>query len=257
VADAGLISEYLLDLGRALPRRRSERVVFEVQDHLLERANHLMAEGHTPEDAERRAVEGFGDPSTVAREFDRTGGAMPSTFTRWSGLIGLLSVPVMVAAQLFYETQKVEDDLHTVSEVEGVPWGLLIPAAMILIGFAGLVARTWGAFGWVRGASATVLIAVGFSVQGYGTRGVIASVMILAGLVLVFEVIYREAILPRPATALLVASGLIICMLMPTGVEKQSWPYYLAFAMLTVTWIWLQYTLWSERPERGALAGSH
>ena len=76
---------------------------------------------------------------------------------------------------------------------------------MILIGFSGLVARTWGAFGWVRGVSATVLIAVGFSVQGYGTRGVIASVMILAGLVLVFEVIYREAILPRPATVLLVA----------------------------------------------------
>ena len=46
-------------------------------------------------------------------------------------------------------------------------------------------------------------------------------------------------------------------MLMPTGVEKQSWPYYLAFAMLFVTWIWLQYTLWSERPERAALAGSH
>jgi hypothetical protein len=43
----------------------------------------------------------------------------------------------------------------------------------------------------------------------------------------------------------------------PTGVEKQSWPYSLAFALLIVTWIWLQYTLWSERPERGALAGSH
>ena len=101
--------------------------MFEVQDHLLERANDLMAEGHTPEDAERTAVEGFGDPSTVAREFDRTGGAMPSTFTRWSGLIGLLSLPVMVAVQLFYETQRVEDAHGTVREVDGVPWGCSSP----------------------------------------------------------------------------------------------------------------------------------
>jgi hypothetical protein len=177
---------------------------------------------------------------------------MPSTFTRWSGLIGLLSLPLYVAVGLFYETRKVD------GEVEGVPWGLLIPFVMILIGFAGLVARTWGAFGWVRAVSATSLVTIGIAsigvTGGYGMGGVFCSVMILAGLVLVFEVIYREAILPRPATALLVASGLIICMLMPTGVEKQSWPYYLAFAMLIATWVWLQYTLWSERPERASVA---
>ena len=179
---------------------------------------------------------------------------MPSTFTRWSGLVGLLSVPLMVAAQLFYETQKVD------GEVEAVPWGVFIPFVMMLIGFAGLVARTWGAFGWVRAVSATLLITIGATVgsaAGYGMLGVICSAMILAGLVLVFEVVYREAILPRPATALLVASGLILAMLMPSGVEKQSWPYYLAGALLVAAWIWLQYTLWCERPERATLAGSH
>jgi hypothetical protein len=97
LSSSGLIDVYLAQVRGGLAGRRSERILAEIEDHLRERADHLMvADNSDPYEAERDAVEAFGDPAVIARAFDDEGGAMPTKFTHWSGLCGMLALPTLL-----------------------------------------------------------------------------------------------------------------------------------------------------------------
>jgi hypothetical protein len=210
-----------------------------------------MAFGQPADDAERAAVDAFGDAGGIADAFNQQGGAMPSRFTRWAALAGMLALPTLAVSLAFHERAKVGLDGDP-------PPNALMPIAflMLLAGLAALIVRTHGSFGRTRGVIATVLIVAGLCLApvGYGLVGVVASGLLIVGFGLLFDVIYREAVLPRPATALFVVSIVGLSLMAPTPIEKQSLPYYIGATTLLVGWMWLLYTLWSERPERAAVS---
>lgn len=248
MAEHGVIDAYVAQLGGLLGSRRAERIADEVRDHLWERAAQLMSSGRPPEDAERAAVEAFGEPGELARELNEQGGAMPSPFTRWAGLAGMLGVVTLaVGLATIPETRP--------GEIDPAPNVLLpISLALLLAGLAALIARTWGAFGRARGVAAAVLIVAGLSLVpvGYGAAGWAAATLLIVGFGVLFDVILREAVLPRPATTLFVVSLVALSLLSPTSLDKESPPYYAGFALMVTGWLWLHYTLWSERPARAA-----
>lgn len=249
----GLIDRYLAEVRGGLAKRRSERILSEIEDHLRERAEHLMVAGERdPHEAEREAVEAFGEPAAIARAFNDEGGAMPSKFTHWAGLCGMLAVATMLLSGILTPEPTPGPD---------APDGFspLLPVVLMLavVGFAGLVVRTRGAFGRIRGTAIWVLAVLGtilFPIARGGiVGGTIVSLLWLAALALVAEVLIREAVLPRPATIMFLTAVLVSSALSPTSLEKQSLPYYLCAVAGFGGWIWLHYTLWSERPVKARM----
>lgn len=254
MADDRLIDAYLADVGPRLPQYCAARVALEIEDHLREHAEHLMAAGHDPADAEREATEAFGEPDVIATEFHNQGGAMPTPFTRWSGLAGIVGTILFPVVLAYYNSQlEPGEDSGAITPVL-----LIMPLALFVTGLVGLIARTHGAFGRVRGTVATVLIVAGIVLSPMSRGGLVAgavvATLLIVGLGLLFDVIDREAVLPRPATALFVGSIVVLSAMSPTSLEKQSLPYYVGAAALLAGWLWLEYTLWSERPERVPVA---
>jgi len=248
LSSSGLIDVYLEQVRGGLASRRSERILAEIEDHLRERADHLMVAGDPdPYEAEREAVEAFGDPAVIARAFNDEGGAMPTKFTRWSGLCGMLALPALLVS--FAVTPEPTPGPNA---KDGFPVLLPLVLVLMVLGFTGLVARTRGAFGRVRGTAISVLVVLGLTLSPISRGGVVGGTIVaglwLAALALVAEVIIREAVLPRPATIMFVVAVIASSVLSPTSLEKQSLPYYLGAAAGFTGWMWLHYTLWSERP---------
>lgn len=248
LSSPGLIDVYLAQVRGGLAKRRSERILAEIEDHLRERAEHVMAAGdRDPSEAEREAVEAFGDPAVIARAFNDEGGAMPTKFTHWSGLCGMLALPTMLLSSVLTPEQTPGPDAK-----DGFPMLLPLVLVLMILGFVGLVARTRGAFGRVRGTAISVLVVLGTALSPISRGGMVGGTIVaglwLAALALVAEVLIREAVLPRPATIMFVAAVMTSSILSPTSLEKQSLPYYLCAAAGITGWMWLHYTLWSERP---------
>ena len=246
LSSPGLIDGYLTQVRGGLAKRHSERILAEIEDHLRERADQLMAAGdRDPYEAESEAVEAFGDPAVIARSFNDEGGAMPTKFTHWSGLCGMLVLPAMLLS--FAVTPEPSDPTAT----DSVPVLLPLVLALIIIGFAGLVARTRGALGRVRGTAICSLLMLGIALSPISRGGLVGGTIVaglwLAALALLAEALIREAVLPRPATIIFVAAVMTSAILSPTSLEKQSPAYYLCAAAGITGWIWLHYTLWSER----------
>lgn len=247
MADTSLIAVYLDQIGSQLTGRRSVRTLAEIEDHLGERVADLLAEDHDPDEAERSAIEAFGEPEVVASSLNDVGGAMPSKLTHWSGLLGMIGPVILVTMFALISENGTETPFH-----------LFVPAFCLLAGCAGLVARTRGAFGRWRGAAIVVLTvcALALAPAAWGLLGWIVALMLLLAAALICDVIFREDVLPRPATLLLIGSVVALSALSPTSLQKQSVPYYALGAALVVGWIWLQYTLWSERPERAVVSAA-
>jgi len=247
VSASGSIDAYLAHVRGGLASRRSERILAEIEDHLRERADYLMAANADRSDAERDAVAAFGDPTVIARAFNDEGGAMPTKFTHWSGMCGMLALPTMLLSLVVTPEPTPGPDAR-----DGFPVLLPLVGLLIAVGFAGLVARTRGAFGRARGTAISALMVTGTVLLPIARGGVVGGAIVaglwLAALGLVAEVIIREAVLPRPATVMLVVAVVACSILSPTSLEKQSLPYYVGGVAAFTGWMWLHYTLWSERP---------
>jgi len=115
VGEPDLIETYLQELDRCLGRRGDAADdLAEAADHLREATERLQRAGLDPVDAQRRALDRFGDPVIVARalSMSSTGGiAMPTEFTRAAGTaavvaaLGWLAAIATVAIQDIYESQ--------------------------------------------------------------------------------------------------------------------------------------------------------
>lgn len=245
---ASAVDAYLTDLQRSLgPARQASRILEEVEGHLLDAIDRLRFLGRDDKTAAAEAVQAFGPATDVATQMKGIG-AMPTTFTRWSGLLGMIGAVAMAAVPIEASSRS--------TTVDGRDPLLVLPiigGVLILIGLVGLVARTRDALSGPRlalagGLIALPLVALGFGL-GWGLVGAVMAVMILGGLGVFLERVFRMGALPRPATILLVTAGLALAALAPTDLEKQSPPFYISALALGAGWIWLQYTLWSERSE--------
>ena len=244
------VDRYLDELRATLGRRRTtDRIVTEVEAHLAEAIDDRVRRGLDRAAATTAALTAFGSAGDVAAGFDHD--AMPTTFTRWSGLAGILGAAALGLMPLEEAARGTPPD-----GIDPLLLSMLVAMGLLVVGFLGVAARTRGAFGRWRGALVLVLIAVPTAMAamgyGWGVGGAVMAVMFLAALVLVLETAFQVGALPRPATLLFTAAGLGLAALLPTDVEKQSLPYYVGLALLAIGWVWLQYTLWSERPARRA-----
>jgi hypothetical protein len=100
--DHDLIDRYLAELRRALRWRDDlDDVCAELEDHLRENVERLVASGVDPAEAQRRTLECFGDLGLVARSFAvaPSGGlAVPTKETRWAGALALSAAGVWITA---------------------------------------------------------------------------------------------------------------------------------------------------------------
>ncbi len=148
--EPGLIDAYVHALrGRLRWHPDVDDLVDEVADHLRERAQRLIEQGHPGEEAQRRALCVFGDLGEVARSFaenDSGSLAVPTRLTRLAGAGGIAAGVVWAAS--------------TVVAVRGghmdvfVPWDLhqyqiwvallMVALGLTTLTLAGVLMRTGG-----------------------------------------------------------------------------------------------------------------
>jgi len=165
MADHALINSYLDEL-RHMLRRSSEAddIVAEVADHLLEGVFRRREQGLALLVAERSVLTEFGDPMLVGRAFvsSKHGGiAVPTTFTKKAGLLGILAAVLFVGAAL----AKVVDNATNKTQDWDAPWFnvsfFFFPAAGLLLValVVGLNRRHGGALSGL-GRTATYVLGV-------------------------------------------------------------------------------------------------
>jgi hypothetical protein len=93
----GPIDRYLEELSRRLPAE-SRRLLHEAADHLHEARERFVREGMTPDEAEERAVAGYGTVKEVAAAASQMGGpAMSTPIRRAASIVAFaLTLPTLV-----------------------------------------------------------------------------------------------------------------------------------------------------------------
>jgi hypothetical protein len=258
MATDDLITSYVEDLDRALRGRvrHTERICAETDDHLRSTAEDLGHTGLAEGEAARRALECFGPVEQLAATFltlEMGGaGARATRFTIRAGLLGALGGLIISIAA----AQQVLTDAQTQSNDRGV--GAIIGTAVLLIaigltgvGFVGIVMRHRGTLRSVDRVALGLLLAglVAMWIPVWGIF-VIAIPLMLAGTVLFGIRVYRVHALPRPPLAFMLLAGALVIGLTVTKANKSSVEYATGWAFVIAGWCWLQFTLWSERPER-------
>ncbi len=101
MADDSLIDAYLADLRSSVSwHRDADDIVAEAEDHLLSTVERLVASGVEVKEAQRRALERFGEPAMVAcsHALTRSGRmAIPTQSTRDAGVVGVIGGAVWLA----------------------------------------------------------------------------------------------------------------------------------------------------------------
>ncbi|MBS1725313.1 MAG: hypothetical protein JST51_01230 [Armatimonadetes bacterium] len=98
------IDWYLVEMRRELnglmPDERREALLSETKNHLMAIVEELTAEGQQQPEAERIAIERFGDPRTIARQFVRTSHDSQGTFARISrgSLVSMMTLFLVLGA---------------------------------------------------------------------------------------------------------------------------------------------------------------
>jgi hypothetical protein len=165
MADHAMIDAYLGSLRREIGRiAQAEAIIDEVTDHLLEAVAANLRSGLDGPEAEARVLSEFGDPRLVGRAFaaTTTGGiAVPTNFTRRSGVFMIVSSALWLAVLGFFYASGVADRTRP---WEGLPQNLflvgqtllIIATVALFVGVVGLVRRHGGMMG-ISGRVATLL----------------------------------------------------------------------------------------------------
>ncbi len=106
MARYALIDGYLEAMRDGLSWRRDlDDVVSEMEDHLYSTVEHICSSGKQPADAQRIALDRFGDPTTVATVYasTNTGGlAMPTEFTRRAGTAAIIAAGLLTLFGMYW-----------------------------------------------------------------------------------------------------------------------------------------------------------
>lgn len=146
--EPGLIDDYVAALREHLRWRRDvDDLADEVADHLYERADCLVAQGVTPDEAQRRTLTRFGDVRAVARsmaENDSGQLAVPSRATRLAGIASIAGSAAWVASIVAALAGGHMDLLVPWSLQRYQIWTALLMAALALttVAVAGALLRT-------------------------------------------------------------------------------------------------------------------
>lgn len=233
-------------VGRARLRRR---LAEEMRGHLEDAAERYRGRGLSTEKAQQRAIEDFGAPEVVVGAWAESKGVgVPTTFTRYAGLAGVVGALGLGVSLIFQQMSEsysrgvsAEVSLSFVAlfavslvalymRVRGklVPYGRLGPRVAI-IGFLAIVVslRFWFAPGVLVGMIA-IIVGLGTFFVGAIRSGVVPSGPVaiwIAGIAGTFVVAVGGALLGLDA-------GLVASLV--------------GIAALATGWAWLGLHLWSE-----------
>ena len=201
MADDQLIDGYLARLRRELAwRSDADEIVDEAADHLLSATERLTADGVDRGEAERLAIEHFGDTTTIATDYasSSNGGlAVPTKFTKLAGVAALVAAPCWLAVAAGWMAAHLLD-------VEGV--ADVIAAYGILASLVGAsVATTLAVLGLIRRHGGLGLLGhIGLTLMGLGVVATLLfwfvmgwAVLFAAGMLLVALAANGRGLAPR------------------------------------------------------------
>jgi hypothetical protein len=250
----GLIESYveqmMPDLYGAFWMRR--RIKQEITEHLSESVDRLQMRGLTRTEAEARAVEQFGAPSLVAREFAQMKGiGVPTNFTRWSGIALILGV-VTIAVALAWQAVS--------TSFEHSAFGPMAMSGLVLfaVGLIGIYVRLRGQMGRTARIGSRLLL-IGFpgallsSAFWFGPGALFGMALAITGAAIYFVEMYRSGILPRGAAGLVIIgfAGALIVGLAGMYLDFDGNAAAAAGQAITVAgFVWIGIHLWSEQPSQ-------
>jgi hypothetical protein len=169
---------------------RGRELAAEVTGHLHESSARLVREGRDPEGALAEAIARLGAPREIAAAFVTQGEplAVPTPFTRASGWLALLALPLWLATFGLMQGSQVAERTR---EWEG------LPQTLFLLGMATMLFATLGFLATVSGLYRRA--------GGLGTSGQLAIGIMAVGVLLVALAWF----VPAWTTALAVAFGLL------------------------------------------------
>ena len=262
MAENDLIARYVTELRSELGGRvrHAERVCAEIDDHLRSTADELRASGIDEAEAGRRSIECFGPVDELASSFlalERDGaGARASRFTTRAGLVGAvggLLIAIAAAVQVATDDQTHSPDRGVAAVIGTI--GLVAAVLMVGVGFAGIVARHRGTLRRIDRLALGVLL-LGLVIMWLPYWGILvyALPLMLAGTIVIGARVYRVHALPRPPLAFMLVAGVGLIALTVMKEDKTSIVFAAGWVFVLAGWCWLQFTLWSERPERRAIS---
>lgn len=109
-----LIDSYLDSVRHSLRwRSDSDDVIAELEDHLYSAVEHAEGTGTGSRLAQRQTLDRFGEPQAVARALASTvkgGLAMPTTFTKSAGLMGIVAGGLILGLPLAWTVAMISED---------------------------------------------------------------------------------------------------------------------------------------------------
>lgn len=216
MARYALIDGYLDAMRDGLHWRRDlDDLVSEMEDHLYSTVETLCATGNDRTVAERKALDRFGDPKTLAAVYASTtngGLAMPTQFTRRAGTFALISAALIAAFGAYWIIWMVFLDSQFEWEGAGSTTYTIATVALAVAFFSmtfatvGITQRT-GTTGVMPIISFVLL---GLAIPAAMVSWFIAGWMLLGGLgALIGSIVLLRSGLGNPAFALLYGLGLL------------------------------------------------
>lgn len=233
-----------------------KRIVDEVRAHLYEAVERLQETGMSEAEAERYAVERFGNPADVARTFAQMKGVGVATnITRWSGLGLVLGVAMLF---LRFGTQAIEATRGSV-DVSSRLWFWTLAGGVLLVAFGvvGIFFRVRGQLGrWGRWGFRGLCIGGPLLATAYGPQAGVGGLLTIAGAVCFVIGVVRARLLPRSAMRWLVIAtawpvvAFVIMQQLPDfeNYDSSSLVAVIAFAPMAGALIKLGIHLWNEPP---------
>jgi hypothetical protein len=145
---------------------RGRELAVEVTGHLHESSERLVREGRDPDDALAEAIARLGTPREIAAAFVNQGEplAVPTPFTRASGWLALLALPLWLATFGLMQGAQVAERTR---EWEGLPQTLfLLGMVTMLVATLGFLATASGLYRRTGGLGLTGQVAIGFMALG-------------------------------------------------------------------------------------------
>lgn len=233
-------------VGHARLRRRLSE---EMRGHLEDSAERYRDLGLTDAQAQRRAIEDFGQPEVVLGGWAESKGVgVPTTFTRYAGLAGIVGV-LGLAGSFMYESVSEPYSQGPFAEVS------MSFLALFAVSLVALYMRVRGKLVPLGRLGPRVAIAgfllVLISVRMWFAPGALVGVItILVGLGAFFIAAMRSGVIPRGPIAIWLGgiAGAFIAGLvtMLMSVDPGVLVPLIGLTCFAVGWIWLGKHLWNQ-----------